>query len=120
MDITYTSHTCKNCNTSFMDEDKIDSFVLAPDYKYCNACVKKGFKNNKPDREYARIINKIEELIYSNGTGQYPNKDEIWLLDKCKKTIEEYIKFGRVIKAKSIYNQAKEVLGYIKEENNNG
>ena len=56
--MTYTSyviHVCKNsklkpsdpnyCNNCWIDEDKTHVRDYSPTWKYCEECVKKGFKN---------------------------------------------------------------------------
>ena len=101
-----------------MDLDNTDAFVSAPDYKYCQACVKSGHKNTKEERERNKKISKLEEIIYnSNLKEKYPNEDEIWILDKGIKMIDENIKFNKIMKIQSVYNSAKEIFGTISKIN---
>ena len=53
----YVTHTCRNsklkpndpnyCNRAWVDEDLTNVHDTPPTWKYCEECVKKGFKNPK-------------------------------------------------------------------------
>ena len=116
-DKTYVTHTCKNCEIAFMDIDELDAFLTPPDYKYCPECCKKGFKSTKQDKEEYRRIARVEEYIYKwQDTCLQPKEDIDFIFNKCMQIIEEYKRFGKTINTVSIFNQAKEILGYHKAE----
>ena len=116
-DKKYVSHTCKNCKVAFMDVDEIDVFLTPPDYKYCPECVKKGFKSTKQDREDYRRIARIEEYLYKwQDKSPQPKEDIDFIYNKSMDLIAEYIKFGKTLNTMTIFNQAKEILGYYKAE----
>ena len=53
--MAYVIHVCKNsklktddpnyCDRAWVDEDKHNATTIPPSWKYCDECVKKGFKN---------------------------------------------------------------------------
>jgi len=113
----YCSHTCKNCESAFMDIDEVNAFYSAPNYKYCPDCVKKGFKNTSKNREEYKPVARLEEHIYNwTMEATQPKEDVDFIFDKCMNTVKEYYEFGKKINTRSIFLQAVEVLGYYKEE----
>lgn len=115
----YVSHTCKNCKCAFIDIDKVNAFVSAPDYKYCTDCVKKGFKNIKQVRDEYKKIARFEEYIYNWQEKSNMLKEDVdFVFNKCMQMIKEYEEFGKQINTRSIFNQSIEILSYIKAEQN--
>lgn len=47
----YVTHTCKRCGKAFVAEDSHNAKDIPPKNKYCEDCVKEGFKN-KQKRNY--------------------------------------------------------------------
>lgn len=55
--MNYVAHVCRNsrlkpsdpnfCENSWVDEDLHNVTTIPPSWKYCEDCVKKGFKNPK-------------------------------------------------------------------------
>lgn len=55
--MNYVTHTCRNsklkpndpnyCDRAWVDEDLTNVTTTPPTWKYCEECVKKGFKNPK-------------------------------------------------------------------------
>lgn len=43
----YVTHTCKRCGKAFVAEDCFNAQDLPPKNKYCDECVKAGFKNKR-------------------------------------------------------------------------
>ncbi len=116
---TWVTHTCKNCECAFMDIDEVDAYVSAPDYKYCLDCVKNGFKNTREARENYRKIARFEEYIYKwQMICEQPKKDVDFVYNKCMELLEQYRIFNKPIRTRSIFNEAIEILGYYKEEEN--
>lgn len=65
----YVYHVCKNsklsptdpnhCDNAWIDVDKTHATTYPPTWKYCEECVKKGFKNPKT-RNVTRTPEQIE------------------------------------------------------------
>lgn len=107
-DKKYVSHTCKNCKVAFMDVDEIDVFLTPPSLHILGT---------KQDREDYRRIARIEEYLYKwQDKSPQPKEDVDFIYNKSMDLIAEYIKFGKVLNTVTIFNQAKEILGYYKAE----
>ena len=102
---------------SILDIDEVNACVSAPDYKYCTVCCKQGYKNTKEAREIYRKVARFEEYIFNwQLESEQPKEDVDFIFNKCMQMVKEYQEFGKVINTVSIFNQAKEILSYVKED----
>ena len=129
-EIKYVAHICANslkkekdkdyCNNIWIDKDELDVYVNPPVYKYCEDCIKKGFKNDKKAKNKYKSIVSFEKYIYDwqCENKDLSKKDSDFVYNKCMELLKQYIEFDKKISTKSIFKQALEILSYYKEEEN--
>ena len=124
----YVAHVCKNsrysesskkyCPNIWIEEDKVDTYVYPPDYKYCKECLKKGYKNSPEDMEAYRLVVLAEKYVYEKLQQglELPEKDLKFIYNKFNQLLSEYKQFDKKINTAVIFREAIEIYGYYKEE----
>ena len=71
-EITFVTHTCKNCGKAFVEQDNHNSQDTPPTWRYCPECVKKGFRNKIMTRD-ERVMVKLYDFYQENNIKDMPN-----------------------------------------------
>lgn len=110
----FVTYTCKNkaCEKAFIDEDFFNNINEVPlKTRYCPECVKKGFKNTKPQKIRTDVyISVFNEMLLESNVSE--KKDVDFLKKYYNKQIDYKKENKYKIYPKKIFAEALEVLGY--------
>jgi hypothetical protein len=118
-EILYITHTCRNkeCERAFQNVDECNSQNIPPDYKYCPACLKKGFKN--ADIKECKDLYKKKDLLHTYIFDHTPARlleyQDI-VINKALDILNRHIELGRKFNLRSITKQAIEIAKYHAED----
>lgn len=101
-EITFVTHTCKNCGKAFVEQDNHNSQDTPPTWRYCPECVKKGFRNKIMTRD-ERVMVKLYNFYQEN------NIKDIKTQNYIKQIYLEYRNNGKQIRLSTIYNKVKKL-----------
>jgi DNA-directed RNA polymerase subunit RPC12/RpoP len=113
----YVSHTCRICGKAFLNEDELDIQNISPDYIACPECCKTNKRKDLDRRNHNIKLDALYTYVFEHTPKEYIQYQP-FLLDKSISIFNKFLEKNKRINSRNIFNQSKEVLEYILEDEN--